>query len=295
MKILNKNQVQKKTAFSFIEMAVVMIIVGILITLIINRSYLLGIASLSSLRTASVKSPVYDLVADNSLWIDVANKDSMVPYPKNKDFISSFTESALSRESHFVFVQNTSNLQPQFLFDSKDNLPLLRFNGDSMTTSSNMMAYDLVGLNQVTAFVVQRYDSDGGVPYSNSSILVYGDQFGISPRASDDKIYFDFGDRNTVGRASASLPADFDNKWKIMTFAQGISGSRIRVNGQSLTLAQSAVTTAFDMSNSATLILSRPSLNVDLREIIIFKRELSDDEIIDVERYLSNKWKINID
>ena len=67
----------------------------------------------------------------------------------------------------------------------------------------------------------------------------------------------------------------------------------IRVNGTTLT-------TNASMNGSHTIpstdnISIGEGFNGQMREILTFKRALTDDEIDDIERYLSNKWQIDLD
>lgn len=290
----------KKTGFTFSEIAIVMILIGILIAAIANRYYIIGIANLSKIRSISASSPVNE-IEGNTIWIDIANKKAFTSYPSNKEAVSSLLDVSVNLPTNIQFLQNNINFQPKFLFDTNDGLPFLSFNQATMSTSGAIEATKIFGLNEVTVFVVQRYVSGGGSTVAEGTIFEYqnssGGDFTIAPRAYDQKLYFYYGSSSGAGVASNNIPSSIDNKWQIISISK-VSGAssltKTRINGQDIS-SQTINSSAFVLGGSGNIILSKSTVNTDFRELIIFKRQLSDEEIMDVERYLSKKWSIAID
>jgi hypothetical protein len=80
--------------------------------------------------------------------------------------------------------------------------------------------------------------------------------------------------------------------WRITSFIRRPDGNgTIRFNGTEL-LTQTTGPTFIDLYTPEPANIFRSAHGLEARELIIFKRALSQLEIDDVESYLSNKWNI---
>lgn len=284
-----------RQAFSLIEMAIVITIVSLIVGFIITKSSLIGVANLTSLRSISLSSPIYN-IPDNTLWLDVSAKSAFTPYPSDKTNIDSWTDSSPNLENNIEFVQATQANQPEFIFDSIDGLPALYFDGnDSVHSSSDIFGFNIAATNQITIFLVQKYYS----PLHNSQSLTWdsgaSNNIEIKAPGPSGSIDFAFGDVSADGSSSATAPANFRDNWRITTFRKSASGvGLIRANASDLVMVDSTMTSDFDASVSDNIKIGE-TLNGAIREILIYKRALSNDEILDIETYLSRKWQIDID
>ena len=291
-------KVANKTAFTLLEMSLVVLTISFILLFCLGRSYLIGTANITNLRKIAASSPIYD-IPDNVLWLDIAQSSAFAVYPKDKDFISSWTDSSPYLDKNVTFSQTAidNNNKPKFLFDTVDSLPSLYFDGnDVLNSATSITGFKMGQPNQITIFLVQKYYS----PLHSSEAISWdsGSNNKVSVKASEINglIYFEFGDTSDSGGiSSAASGNNFPNKWNIITLKRSTAGvGSIRVNGSPLSMADSGMANSFDVSGIDNLSIGQ-NLNGALREIIIYKRDLNDMEITDIEKYLSNKWKINID
>lgn len=289
----------KIQAFTIAELSIVLLIIAIIIGGVLASRNMLTSARLSTLRSISAKSPIYD-IPDNTFWLDVAAKRAFTGYPSNGNTISSMFDVSPNLNTNINLVQATAANRPKFVFDTVDGLPLIRYDGvdDILASSVPIFGYQLAVPNQVTLLVVQKF-SNG----SNSTFAWNqnggNNRFSIhAPLSSGGLMYFDFGNISAGGRINSSAPANFDNTWKILTFVRGTGASnnaQIRINGVNFYTATMTSLLNIDTSTILNIGAGLGASTLDLREIILFKRELSAAEITDIENYLSVKWKINID
>ncbi len=269
---------KKKTAFTLIELAIVIVIIAIVISMVVGRSYLIGVANLVNLRSISASSPIYE-ISDNTLWLDVSNKNAFTPYPSDRTIVGSWTDSSPYLETNIAFTTALGD-GPEFIFDSVDGLPALYFDGGDRIDSASVEAFNLSGPDRSTIFVVVK-------KYTQS---VNADTF----RRTNFKFELDASSLKIEnnGIAVGNYPANFLDKWNIIVGRNSDGVGDIRVNGINITMTDTDMTGV--MTGSSVMDVGK-DLTGNIREIIIFKRALDNDEIVDIESYLSNKWQIDID
>ncbi len=285
----------KKTAFSAIEIAIVLVFIGLLLAgIFFVKGNLFSKAKTNKIISATKYSVLKDMEG-LAVWFDVATKESF----KNSEMvegggISEWKNISPNNYGDFNVVQSTSDNQPKYLMDSKDNLPLISFNGsaDGLYTTGNVYGYQLAQKNQVTIFSVQKYYDNNNATIGwgvNTNRLLFHAKYGLN-----DIIYFDFGDISSGGRINNFAPSNFNEDWKILTFVRRVDNNgQIRINGSDFLV--SSMTDDFDVTDASVFIIGNGDSKTDLREVIIFKRELSASEIDEIEKYLSDKWNIDLD
>ena len=281
----------KKLAFTVIELSVVILIIAFVIAMALGSRSIITAARLSTLRSISAKSPVYD-IADNVLWYDISAKRAFTTYPNNNNLVSSISDVSPNLPVNINMVQLNSDSQPKFVFDTIDGLPYLYFDGvnDFLTSSRLVYGYELAQPNQMTIIIVNRHFSGSNRQFdwgfgTNNRILSHATH-------SDNRYYYEVG-AQASGRIISSVLASAINSWKIVTMVKKTNGTGfIKANGVPV-LNQTSMTSNLNVNDSRTFYMGEGRF--DLREFMIFKRELSSAEIADIENYLSLKWKIDID
>ena len=289
---------QNKTAFSGIELAVVLIIIGLLFAgIVTTKGNLFSKAKLNKIISATKNSPLKDM-NELAIWFDVATDESFKNSEMVEDGGISIWKNIAPQNYHNINVeQSNASDQPLFSFDDSDNLPMLSFDGvdDVLITSDVIYGYQFAKNNQVTVFIVQKY-------YDGDNIAI---RWGVNSNRflnhsfyeTNNLIYWDFGNTASGGRISIAPPSGFSKKWQIITLIRNTNDTgSIRVGG--VNLLTSAMADEFDVTASDNLEITNSatgSSKSDLREMIIFKRALTDNEINEVEKYLSKKWDINLD
>ncbi len=280
-----------KKAFSLIEVSIVILIIGILISAIsqggvfINKSRL---SNAQSLTQNSVVNHISDLIA----WYETSLESSFpVSEQNNQGAISTWYDNTPSAITKNNATQGTSANQPKFyenIFNGA--IPGIRFDG-----SNDLMLFDgsLLANSSYTIFVVEQRRSNsssnyflGGTTLSQNQNLVLG------YRANTTLTQAHYSNDMDVTVAAYSSPQP-----KIHTFQfDTTNGKKYWVNGGTTPDATSAGQTAAITSYTASALgrYNASYYNGDLAEVIIFKRILKGDERQNIENYLSKKYGISI-
>jgi type II secretory pathway pseudopilin PulG len=293
---MKKNPQHKKLAFSLIEISMVILIIGIMIAGISQGIDLYQDARLSTARTLTKNSRV-NRIPDLELWLETSLDESFIPSEKiHNANISTWLD--INNQSNFKksVSQSTTAQKPKYILQAFDNsLPAVQFDG-----SNDNFPFNSTYMNggNFTIFVVEQRRSNGihiyfigggsGVfhlGYSGSSTIRVG-QYGVG-----DANFFDYTVNNF--KTSEIIP-------RIHTFIlSSTNGKKYWVNGG--TTPDKSSNNLSTLSNFSGYIgvteysAATPHyFNGDIGEIIIFSRELTDKERIDVEKYLSKKFNISL-
>ncbi len=284
----------KKFAFSLIELSIVLLIIGILIAGVTSSSRLIAEFKLSSARAKSQGSPV-NSIKGLYFWLDsTAEKaiDGDVDYGSGVD---NFYDQNIQSSVKLDFLQTDSTKRPVYNKDLINGLPALVFDGvdDFLQSNVAIAISDIAPENENTIFFVGNIYHDDAMPFPG--------YFNIQDSTGAQRIYF----TSFSGASRFTYVEDITNSInggsllggsKIVTLENRKQVQSIYLNGE---LSVAATTTAeFDNFTSNFYIGSQDGTQnfakMDVGEIIVFNRALKNEEREDVERYLSEKWKINI-
>lgn len=281
----------KKTAFSILELSIVILIIAAIVSaVIVNKANFFEKAQTNKMISATKNSVLKDMDG-LALWYDVATDESfrkseIVENVSVEEWKNIAPDNYL--DMNFIEVTNP----PTYKLDADDGLPMLSFSGggDILTSDRSVFGYELAKNNQITIIFVNKHYSgsnrafDWGVNGSER-ILAHGTH-------SDYKFYFEFGAQTGGRLTSVSSYADSLNEWKIITMiTKSDDTGVVRYNGNLVTMSGSMVNELIFV-NTDTFIMGDGVF--DVRELIVFKRALSEQEIDDVEQYLSKKWDIEL-
>ena len=302
----------KKTAFSLIEISIVILIIGILITGVTKGSTLVRKYNISTARSLTQSAPVLS-TSDLALWLDSISLKSFaietstivtVDEPENGQAVRSWNNINIQKatDSTTAASQSSSSLQPLYINNSINGLPGLNFDGvDDYLGISDLSMFR--GASSYTAFFVGNTASVFIANYVYSIFRAEpGIAFGFAANASASQAY--------CGRwVSAS------GLWKGTWFPSSASALTIKtpvicsirydgsnmqawINGVSPDIA-TAASGEINIPNYVTIgaVSSGPSsvsqfFNGSMGEIIIFNRALKNEEMDYIEEYLGKKWKI---
>jgi len=301
---------KNKTAFSLIELSIVILIIGIIVAGITQSSRLIRQFKLSSARSQTQSGPVSS-IKDLGAWFETTLPSS---------FIDGETEDAASATTTGITVWNDINSASSFKRDASagasgnrplyyancmNGLPCLRFDG-----SNDELLFDgtfLVGVDY-TIFVVEqrriataRYFLGNKVAATTETAL----QFGYSGTSA-----LEISQGSTTNYYTAAIDAFGSVSPKLHTFVNstiasgitsGITTSAHYLNGSATASTLTSVgspslgtLTAYDDATIGSTKVSGTSsyFNGDIGEIIFYTRALKAEERISVEDYLLKKWNI---
>ncbi|MFT6220505.1 MAG: hypothetical protein ACJA02_000880 [Myxococcota bacterium] len=280
------------TAFSIVELSIVILITSILIGGIVATNNLTDSARLSAARSMTKFSPVND-IEGLSLWLETTMPKSISKVEaQNGATVSTWFDLSVNKFDMSGGVNYESN--------SIGGLPGLSFNGSQSLTRENVGINQLVQENQGTVFLVQRYLSSSG------SSLFWTDnikKYRLAAHAyTNGVLYFNFGLCCVLDSdKTVTTPANFSDKNLIITLSKSPSTAKILIDGETMVTNNSANGILSDKSLSTFYIgkvfisgYISSSFVGFIGEVIIFDRVLSDNERWDIEQYLSKKWDIEI-
>ena len=297
---MNKNKPAKKLGFSLIELSVVILIIGILVIGVVKGKKILDSARLASARSLTKGSPVNFNSENLAFWLETTSEKSFdAAEAVNNALISTWHDIKLSATSdRFDLTQSTPVNQPEYITNATNGLPAVRFGpGSKYMIRNNVLGSDLTQEgNQITIFVVQKYTE--GQKFA--SILHWQNNAngtnrigltGLYTNSLYGTVYFDFGTCCANNARLAFNPVNFVNRTNVISVVRRPNyTAAIRVNGTRY-ISGTGMNSDVIASPSATLSVCNSQL-ADMNEIIIFKTALTDNEIKDIEKYLSDKWGV---
>ena len=289
----NKNQ----TAFSLIEISMVILVIGILIAGISNGVDLYDDYRLKVAQNLTKNSRV-NRIPDLELWFETTGENSLAtgtttftdkPNPTDLDRIGRWNDVnpniLPSARNHAT--QTNDAKQPQYIRKGMNGLPALKFDGtdDSFSYNGNF----LVG-SDYTIFVVEARNFK---EHDNFFLIGTGGDCGTSLRLgykSDTTIMNDHFCRHM----SKTIPAFSSTIARIhsFTFASAL-GKTIYTNGAGL-ISDSEQSNKIPLSSYPSSRIGGGGYKGSIAEIIFYSRALTNLERQGVEAYLSKKWGIKL-
>ncbi|GDX36331.1 hypothetical protein LBMAG18_08420 [Alphaproteobacteria bacterium] len=291
-----KKQNNKHQAFSLIELSIVILIIGILIAGVTQSSRLVSQFRLTSARNITLSSPV-PTIKDLALWFDAVNEKAFDSQISDGAGIAYWQDTNPMNTTQFRFIQNTASDQPLFTTNGINGLPCLRFNSSNNMTKMTLSSLGSYPRNN-TIFMIMQWHTLNTTINQSMFLAIHGEidnsEFAINSPSNFNFYFWPGAGNNLVG----TIP---NNTSYVMRriYNSAINFSGLHLNGN-LT-ASSTANLLGNYSNNGTTSMTLGNHIGSFRtfggligEFIIFNRALSNDEIIDVERYLSRKWSIKL-
>lgn len=286
---LNSNR-SKINAFSLIELSIVILIIGILVAGVTQSSRLVKQIRIQTIRNLTTNSPVLS-IKDLNIWLKTSLEKSFDEAQQaNGSAITSWFDNNLVSVDKNNATSPSSVNNPQYVENVFNSvIPAVRFDG--VNDFMNFNGLFLLN-NNFTFFVVEQRRSAnihqyyiGGATgnfhlgYSSSTSIRVGKYGAIN---SD---FFDLA----IPAYSSPIP-------RIHSFTHNsLTGKKYWLNGGLNPDAQSNNTSALTFYSA---VIGQTEGNLfysgDIAEIIVFSRDLKNDERTAIEDYLAKKYSILI-
>ncbi len=283
----------KRTAFSLIEISVVLIVIGILAAGIVGANSLIKssrLATARSLTTSSTVPSIEGLVA----WYETSLTDSLKSSESfNGSQISTWYDNnpasivlrknTLSRSasSSVTYQQDGINNIPSLKFDGSGNLTLSNFYQGTLASATLFFVIQPTAIDTTTAKILSDSSSSGSVA-----------AVGIKSAS----IHLNFGSAANTATGSNSANVVTDQNYIVVAYAIQ-SASKAYLNNSKDMAGNSVINAGSNSLKGLTVGTDRNGsyqFSGLISEIIIYNRPLKDSERKDVLRYLSNKYKIAV-
>lgn len=285
------NFMKKNSAFSLIELSIVILVIGILVAGVTQASRLVKQFRIRAAQTMTHSSPVHS-IRDLTVWFEPTLESSFISSEaQNNSNISTWYDTNSQYSIKNNAVQATSANQPIYVDTSIGNLPAVRFDG-----TNDSLPFDgtfLHGTNY-TIFVVEQRTSSAAPNYFIGGSLVGATTLHLGYISND---YVRFGQYSAgfidYGVAIYASPIPRMHTF-LMSQTAGKSywmngGTTAEVtNAAQLTPLSNYVGAAIGATYGTAFFAG------DVSEIIIFTRALKTEERQAIETYLGKKYNIAI-
>lgn len=299
---------RRTSAFSLIELSIVILIIGILIAGITQSSRLVGQMRLASARSLTQSSPVPS-IQDLSAWFESTSTQSFIESQADEgNAITTWRDINPTSANKLVLTHlnvdpNTAenlNTYPTYSSHEINNLPAVKFNG-SLSYLDSLYSQD-INPSTFTIFTVTRIPKlstyFGAILSSRGSTTGY-----ILYSTGDDtqkpnSIHLWTGATSTWNYSNPAVPLNFDNP---QLYSVTFDGSKVTAYDAGAIIGP--VNSSLVVNDSKNLRVgaganesAQPEyyLNGSIGEIIIFERSLKREERQSVEQYLGKKWGIKL-
>ena len=289
-------------AFSFLEISVVIMIIGLLISAILTGSEVTASAKLVHARSLTQNSPVAS-ISGLTLWLDTTSEKSFSKLESKEGAAISRWNDINPEASVSNYLSNSSGTtseHPIYKETCINGLPCLYFNGttnNKITSPKQMgirtkyisMFLVFTGSESATASYASSVFSSGGAWDDNSGAFILG------TTANPNK-YFSYNMPSTYGiQYKSCTPVAYmnpkqeyvygvidDNSSSIFHYVNGVVANSVGSNSGVLTKTLGIVS------------IGNGSYQGNIGEVIIFTKALTTTERKSVEQYLGKKWGIAI-
>jgi prepilin-type N-terminal cleavage/methylation domain-containing protein len=294
---MKKNNFKK--AFSLIELSIVILIIGILVAGVTQSSRLLSAMRIQSVKSLTMNSPVpsiqgltmwFETSLDKNFATGSSGNYTDITSPDNNSSIAKWNDINPISSDKFNAVQPNTAEQPIFIENAINNLPVLRFSGNKFLSTTTAF-FD----SAFSVFLVLTRSSDGNWRCIISDInpSVSGKLCAGQDASNTWTLYQPF----VVGVAT-SLSSAKNTPVIFEIHSKGINASNslnVNLYLNSTSLASMTINSAYRGNSGAIGRADGGDFwSGDIAEIIVFKRMISNDERLDVEKYLAKKYGIKI-
>ncbi len=281
---------KKYSAFSLIEISIVILIIGILIAGVTQGNNLINKFRLNTARSLTQSSPVASIPDLATWWESTSEASFASDETDNNDKLTSWNDINPQRMEKVNLTQDTSTYQPLYKKSGINNLPSVYFDGS--TGQYFLGTYDeSLNYSKTTIFIVTLNQNGSTV----GNLYLQGN---VSSGGLPSRMIGISSSNYTVATGTNTFTASHDQRVNVFATTDDGTNSYIYINSVNV-----ANTTSGSMVDNPTLVIGSFIANGNFNdplfsykglvgEIIVFSRNLSDSERESVEKYLSQKWNI---
>jgi prepilin-type N-terminal cleavage/methylation domain-containing protein len=285
-------------AFSLIEIAVVMIIIGILVAGITQSKKLIAQTRINTARSNTLSAPVIS-TPGLLVWFEtVLDKSFIETEQEDMAQVSKWLDLNNSSSLKFDLVQSNASNRPNYIIKGINDLPSLEFLGNNYLEIPYNLAISPVSF---TIFIVSKIKI---LPISQVSTILCNNSsnrgFIINSflNGAIPNYQIGLGDDATLISQNLSSAGNAFNKADLVTIIH--SGTTLTSFYNSTTSSTISNNFAINIDKKLTVGVNNCNLSLSnflqgqIGEIIFFERNLKSEERISIEKYLGRKWGIRL-
>jgi len=284
---------KKISAFSLIELSVVLLVISFLITIATQGGVLINAARLTSARSLTSESPVPKidgLVA----WYETSSKDSLIDGERFEDAQvkewRDISPNSIAKQrnrltkpasSGVVYKSNGINKIPSLQFDGSSNFTLSDFyQGVSSQNTVFIVFRPLIIPNGQVLIDSDTSHSSSAIGITSNQISITSDTTYTTDTATNPINFVNNGDYVIAVYFNGATSGAYANNATTLVGNSNINPGEVAINGLTIGTAKAG--------------LAGSGLAGLISEVIIYNRPLKLQERKDVMKYLSKKYQIVI-
>jgi prepilin-type N-terminal cleavage/methylation domain-containing protein len=302
------NKFNTKQAFTLIELSIVLLIVGILITGVVTYSRLVKQMKLTTIKQITYSSPVAG-IKGLSLWLETTLDNSVTGAvnpinPDENEKIISWNDINPQTSTRVIVSQSTDSLRPTLTATGTLNeLPGIKFDGTQYLSTIKANGGNIplnAGDDSFTLITVFQTNVNSGV---NQSVIEQNSTNSSQPSGARASLLL--SSLATYGFCGEGV--DYWTCQAYSTKTPYINAIIVNDSGLTKIYSNSTSSTCSSTINSNTLNISDAGFFIGVKgtsltermngiiyEIIIFDRVINTEELNDTMRYLSKKYAIKL-
>ncbi len=307
----------KKSAFSLVELSVVLVILGIVMAGVSQGSRLIAQYRITTAQNITKGSPIISMPGV-ALWLETTMDTAVTSSlrsgeAEDNDPISSWNDYNQQTLTRINVTQATSNKMPIYITSGIGNLPSIKFDGvnDLLRTASGGAVPISAGDGTYTIIAVFQYNTSSVA--SAKYVLYQGDASASTNKLAS--LYLHSGTMPSVAAGFVGASNNFYTTSGVVTVGSPYIAI-LRINNSLSTNNISLFFNTNTAVNGTSSGTGPAGLNIDntvfqiglltsganehnpfsglISEIIIFDRNLKNSEIADINSYLSKKYSIRL-
>lgn len=275
----------KKSAFNFIELAIAILIISVLVGGVLAGFKIIDKSRIATARNLTKNSPV-NMVDSLFAWYETTLSDSLLQ-SENEEGLSLSEWKDIKISSIAVnATQSNGSYQPEFS-GKINHLTSVKFDGTGKYFNVN--AANLNNADYTIIVVEKRSSGDSDNYFIGDSSITQNNENILLGYSSSGEVTHGQGGSNSYTSAVSSY-SDSNGVARVFTFIQKSSlGKKTYINGY---LAGESSDTS-RVRNLSNLVIGK-DYNGEVGEVIVYNKALSNEERKVIEKYLGQKWSVKI-
>ncbi|MBL6664618.1 MAG: prepilin-type N-terminal cleavage/methylation domain-containing protein, partial [Rickettsiales bacterium] len=274
---------KSKSAFSLLELSIVIVITGILIIGVVGSKHIIAKSRITTAQSLTRSSPVNGIL-NNKLWLESSLAEvSLGEGLKTGDAISFWGNNANVQNGAEVSVVGSG---PTYS-NSINYIQAVKFGSSSDSDHLQIDNVEFINNTDYTIFITEkRLDTNSGV---DNYLLGEDGSFAIGYESGTSIIQSHGEGSSLTNQAAIESLSSYSNNPRVLTFTHSsVDGNKIYINA-TLANEDDSTEAKAHLSGLTTLKIGK-GYNGEIGEIVIFDRELKTVERKEIEDYLTDKW-----
>ena len=285
------------SAFTLVEISVVIIIVGILLAGISQVFEMISEASLRSARTLSKASRI-TRTDDLALWLDATSDKAFDKEKDDNTTVSIWKDTNPKSTSTVSSSTSLASLYPSYILSAISSLPAVRFKKTNASVGNCITIPSQSFVNNSEDFTLYLTYSpitlDDGVIIEKNNATATTSPFSLELNSG----FYKFSVKDSSNTISVIGARQAKINTPNLIRLSRTKGSQIEISINGVSSSQSDTLTSSTFNDAELAIGCRNGatpanfINGDVGEVSFFNRNLSAKEKTDIEEYLYKKWKM---